>query len=403
MAELRKYSYTAKDSKGKISSGELEAENLEEAHKKLEENGLVVMSVEEEKKWEFTASFLGRRVGAGDKALFSRQLATMMAAGYPLVEALKVISSQTRNKYFKQVIDEVTVDIEGGYSLATAMAKHYDVFNRVYIAVIRSGESSGNLSIVLNDIASELERDYTFSSKLRNALLYPAFILSAMVVIGVLMMIKVIPQLRDIFTDANIKLPWTTRAVLAFSNFLSGFWWLVLLILIAAYVLFRIYLRSPVGNYDWNKLKLRIPVYGSLVEKASMARMSRTFEILAKTGIPLLEAINITAETMDIEVYRRSLKKAATEVERGVPFSSPLIKDQNFPIMIGQMISVGEQTGKIENVFRQMSKHYEGETNRQLKVVASLTEPLTIVILGILVAILVFAIIVPIYNMVEVM
>jgi len=402
MPGQRKYSYTAKDAKGKISSGEIEAANLEIAYKKLEESGLVVMSVEEIRSWEFSAEFLGRKVGAGDKALFSRQLATMMSAGYPLAEALKVISSQTRSKYFKEVINEVTADVEGGYSLATAMAKHYDVFNRVYIAVIRSGESSGNLSIVLNDISSELERDYKFSSRLRNALLYPAFILSAMIVIGILMMIKVIPQLRDIFADASINIPWTTRAVLATSDFMTKYWWLVILILIAAYVLFRVYLRSPVGNYDWNKFKLKIPVYGSLIEKSSMARMSRTFEILAKTGIPLLEAINITAETMNIEIYRRGLKKAAVEVERGVPFSAPLIKDQNFPVMIGQMISVGEQTGKIDKVFHQMSKHYEGETSRQLKVVASLTEPLTIVILGILVAILVFAIIVPIYNMVEV-
>lgn len=402
MEQKRKYYYTGKNEKGQIQRGEVEAENLEKAHKIIEGKDLVVMSVEEAERWRFDIGATLRKIRPGEKALFSRQLSTMVSAGYPLAEALKVISAQTKNRYLSDVIDEVTADIESGFTLATAMAKHGDVFNRVYVAVIRAGESSGNLGVVLKDIAKELERDYRFNVRLRNAMLYPIFILVAMIVIGVLMMIKVIPQLKDIFVNSGIELPWTTRAVMATSAFLSSYWWIVILILVIAYFLFRVYLRSPAGNLTWARIKLKTPVFGLLIEKASMARMSRTFGVLAKTGIPLLEAINITAETMEEEIYRRGLKRAALEVERGVPFSVPLIKEKGFPLMVGQMVSVGEQTGKIDDVFVHLSKHYEDETNRQLKVVTSLTEPITIVILGIMVAILVFAIIVPIYNMVEV-
>lgn len=402
MESQRKYYYVAKTEKGQIRKGEIQAENLEKAQKEVESQGLITLSIEEAEGWRYSLSSTIHRVKAGEKALFSRELSTMVRAGYPLADALKVISSQTKNRYLRSVIDEITTDIESGFSLATAMAKHGDIFDRVYIAVVRAGESSGNLGDVLRDIAQEQERDYRFNVRLRNAMLYPLFILIAMIVIGALMMTRVIPQLSEIFADSGIALPWTTRAVIATSNFLSVYWWVVVILIIIIFFLFRIYLRSPAGNYVWSGITLKIPVFGPLIEKASMARMARTFGVLAKTGIPLLEAINISAETMSNEVFRRGLKKAASEVERGVPFSVPILKNNAFPIMIGQMISVGEQTGKIDEVFVHISKHYEDETSRQLKTVTSLTEPLTIIVLGILVAILVFAIIVPIYNMVDV-
>jgi len=186
---------------------------------------------------------------------------------------------------------------------------------------------------------------------------------------------------------------------IASSVFLEKYWWLVIIVIIIAVFLIRIYLKSPVGNYTWSKIKLKLPVFGKLLEDAEMTRMTLTFQILAKTGIPLLEAINIAAETMDNEVYKRALRLAANEVERGVPFSSPLIKNGNFPPMVAQMVTVGEQTGKIDEIFERLSAHYIAETDRSLKAVASLIEPLTIVILGILVGIMVFAIIIPIYNM----
>lgn len=395
----RKYYYSGKNEKGQIEGGEVMAANLEEAKKAVELKNLLVLSLEEETKFELNFSSIFNRVSVGDKALFSRQISTMVGAGYDLTDALKVIGSQTPNQYLRRVIEEIAADIESGYSLSTAMAKHRDVFNRVYIAVVRSGEASGQLAAVLEDMSTELERDYDFTSKLRNAMLYPIFIICAMIVIGALMMIKVVPELKNIFEGAKIDLPWATRALIATSMFLEKYWWLVIIMIIIAAFLIRIYLKSPVGNYSWSKIKLKLPIFGKLMEDAEMTRMTLTFQILTRTGIPLLEAINIAAETMENEVYKRSLKMAANEVERGVPFSSPLIKSGKFPAMVGQMVSVGEQTGKVEEIFERLAKHYIGETDRSLKAVSSLIEPITIVLLGIIVAIMVFAIIVPIYNM----
>lgn len=403
MAEKRKYLYTAKTEKGTVDRGEILVDNLELAQKKLEGEGLTIISLEEEAKLGFGLENYLRHISAGDKALFARQLATMVSAGYNLTDALKVIAGQTRNSYLRGVIEEITQDVESGFSLSTAMAKHKDAFNRVFIAVVRSGEASGKLADVLKDMADDLERSYEFSAKLRNAMLYPIFIICAMVVVGALLMIKVIPQLKSIFDSSKVPLPWMTRALIAVATFLQGYWWLVLLILILVYFLARTYIKSPAGNFAWSSLKLRLPVFGKLIENSEVTRMTLTFQILARTGIPLLEAINITAETMDNEIYKRGLRAAAAEVERGVPLSVPLIKNANFPPMVSQMISVGEQTGKIDEIFEKLSQHYLGETDRGLKAVSSLIEPMTIVVLGILVGIMVFAIIVPIYNLAQTM
>lgn len=401
MAEERKYYYTAKKERGAVEKGEISSLNLETAQKELEEKGLVVLSLEEESKLQISMNSIFSRVSAGDKALFARELATMVSSGYNLSDALKVIASQTDNSNFKQVIEEISADVESGFSLSTALAKHRDIFNRVFVAVVRSGEASGKLSSVLEDMASELERDYDFNSRLRNAMLYPIFIVCAMIVVGALMMIKVIPQLKNIFLGAKVPLPWMTRALIAVSTFLAGYWWLVLLLIIIIIFLVRVYLKSPVGNYSWSKLIMRLPVFGKLIKNAEMTRMTLTFGILSRTGIPLLEAINITAETMENEVYRRALKDAASEVERGVPFSAPLIKNKHIPPIVGQLVLVGEQTGKLDEVFAKLSEHYIGETDRMLKVVTSLIEPATIVVLGIIVGIMVFAVIIPIYNLAQ--
>lgn len=399
MAEVRKYFYTAKTDKGRIEKGEITAVNLELAQKTIEDRGLIVLSLEEETKWEFGVDSLFNRVSVGEKALFTRQLSTMVSAGYNLTDAIKVIGGQTRNKTLKTAIEELAADVESGFSLSTAMAKQRNIFNRVFIAVVRSGEASGQLATVLDDMALDLERNYEFASKLRNAMIYPVFILIALIVVGALMMIKVVPQLKNVFEGSSLELPWATRAVIGTSSYLTSWWWLVLLFLIAAYFLLRVYIKSPAGNYAWSRMKLGLPVFGKLIENSEMTRMTLTFQILAKTGIPLLEAINITADTMENEIYKRVLRAAVSEVERGVPFSVPLIKNSYIPAMISQMVSVGEQTGKIDEIFDKLSEHYLGETERSLKVVASLIEPFTIVILGILVAIMVFAIIIPIYNM----
>lgn len=399
MANLRKYLYTAKTEKGAVDKGEIEAENLELAQKALEEKGLIVISLEEEAKWEIDIGSYLRRVSVADKALFARQLATMASAGYNLTDALKVIAGQTKNTYLRDAVEEIAKDVESGFSLSTALAKHRDIFNRVFIAVVRSGEASGKLSDVLEDMAVDLERNYDFSSKFRNAMLYPIFIIVAMITVGALMMIKVIPQLKNIFQSSKVELPWATKALIATAGFMQSYWWLILLIIIVAYFLIRAYIKSPAGNYAWSKLQLKLPVFGKLLENSEMTRMTLTFQILARTGIPLLEAINITSETMENEVYKRGLKASAAEVERGVPFSVPLIKNSYVPPMISQMVSVGEQTGKIDEIFQKLSEHYLGETDRSLKAVSSLIEPFTIVILGILVGTMVFAIIIPIYNM----
>lgn len=337
-----------------------------------------------------------KRVSSKDKAFLARQLATMLSSGLSILESLRVLRDQSGSTYLKSTFDDIIKLIEEGASLSSAISYHPKVFNRVFVAVVRSGESSGKLETVLQQLAVQLENDTNFIGKIKGAMLYPAFILLAMIVVVLLMGVKVIPQLKGIFLEAGSDLPWTTRVMIAVSDFSVKYWWAVLIALIAAVAGIKIWLGSPAGRIFWDRLKLKIP--GGIIKSIYMARFTRTMGMLIEAGLPIIEVIDIVADVMDNSVYAQALQETAAQVKRGVPMSRPLSNNQNFPPIISQVVNVGEQTGELDKILKKMADFYETDTNSKIAGLSSLIEPAVMVVLGLGVAFIVFSILMPIYN-----
>lgn len=340
-------------------------------------------------------------VSLKERVFMSRQLSTMLGAGLAVDQSFKVLSAQTKNDYLKKVFNQVISDLEQGQSLSNGMARFPKVFDPVFIAVVRSGESSGQLDKVLLQLADRLEMDQDFESKIRTAMFYPAFVLLSMVAIIVIMMIYVIPQLKTVFTEIDAELPWTTQAVVSLSDFTVKYWWVELIVALILGAVFFVFFRSENGGSLWDRIKIKIPVFKELFVEIYMARFCRTMSMLIKAGLPIMETLAISADVVQNRVYTRSFRIIASQVERGIPMSVPMQRDKNFPIIVSQMVMVGEQTGKLENVLTKMADYYEAETNTMIKGLAGLIEPLVIVIIGVGVGFLVFSIVQPIYGIAQ--
>lgn len=394
---MAKFLYEAKNDRGQLVQGEVQASNEIAAEKLLMRNKLIVTNLEPEKSFLSSVSF-GNRVGVRARAQFARQLATMINAGLPLVQALNIIVLQTKNPVLHTIIATIIRDIESGYTFSTALAKHPEAFDRIFVSIVRAGEATGKVDEVLIEVATQLEKDSAFSSKLKGALAYPIFIVSAMIAVGALMMIKVIPTIKNVFEEAGAQLPFATRALIATSDFMVKYWYVVLILFVGSVVGIRASLITPTGKSFVDRFSLRAPVFGGTVVSAMMARLTRTLGLLVGAGIPILEALRIVSEVVNNTVYKSGLEEVRAEVERGIPMSAPLMQNTNFPVLFGQMVAVGEQTGRVDSMLGNLAKYYTEETENRLKNVSSLIEPIVMVILGMGVAVLIFAILIPIYN-----
>ena len=391
--------YQAKNEKGQIVSGTVDAQNERTASQLLWENKLRVITLEPKPIVPQLALF--NRVSVTEKSVFARQLSTMISAGLHLTNALNICIVQTRNRRLKDVLVTVIRDVEAGYSFSSAISKHPDVFDRVFVAVVKAGETAGKLDQVLLSLADRLEKDAEFRSKIRGALAYPAFVFVMLLVVGTIMLIKVIPQIKSVLEESGVPLPWATRAIIATSNFLQKGWWGVLLAIILIVILVRMYLKTERGSKWWGNFVLSMPVFGDLNKSIIMTRFTQTFGLLVKTGIPILDALNSLADVMDNEMYKISLYKAARDVERGIPLSVPITKDKLFPPIISQMIGVGEQSGSLDTILDRLGSFYENSVEDRTKTLGALIEPIIIVLLGIAIAILILAVLMPIYSMVQ--
>ncbi len=341
------------------------------------------------------------RVSGKDKALITRQTATMLGAGLAVDQAFKILNVQTKNRALSAAYATIIYDLEQGNSLSFALARHKKIFDPVYIAIVRSGENSGKLDKVLDQMADRMELSEDFNSKIRGAMYYPAFLLGTMFVIFIIMIVYVIPQLKGVFSDIGVELPITTRMILWFSDFSIKYWWaeatLIILIVTGTYF----FLKSKEGGSRWDQIKIQLPMFRELFILIYMARFCRTMSMLTSAGLPIMETIAISADVIQNQAFSKSLKDVTAQVERGIPMSVPLSKDKKFPIMVSQMILVGEQTGKMSQVLIKLAEYYEKETDNRIKSLSSLVEPVLIVIIGIGVAFLVFSLIWPIYSIAE--
>lgn len=343
------------------------------------------------------------RVSTKEKVFFARQIAVMVSSGVPLDGAIKLVTLQTRNQAFKDVLDGIYKSITTGEKLSTALGKYPKVFDEVFVSVVASGEMTGKLDKVLTHQADQMEQMQTFSSKVKSALAYPIFIIFAMILVIVIMMVKVIPVLKTVFEESGAQLPLSTRIIIGISDFFVAWWWLVLiLVVIITLFLYLFFKNSRTGRFWWDTIKLKAPIVNYVSYEIYMARFARTLETLFGAGTPIIDSIKITARSINNRIYIRILKRVIIEVEKGVPMSVPISKEKDFPVLVPQMIMVGEQTGKLEFLMSKLADYYETEVDIKIKTISNLIEPVTIVIVGLGVGFLVYSILYPIYGLVNV-
>lgn len=394
------YDYKAKDAQGKAFTGIIEGTEEKQVANLLRERGFFVIDLKKKQTLSVDSIFkFYQRAGFSDVVLFTRELSTMITAGLPLTEGLEILRRQTRNPDMGKNINDILEKVQGGMSLADALSYYPNLFSKVYVSLVRSGESAGVLDTILGRLADNLEKDREFKAKTRGALVYPAIVVSAMVVVMIIMMVFVVPKLLELYKDFGTELPLPTRILMGISDFSVKFFPILVPLLIGLVFMYRGWVNTPSGRRKMDEIIFDIPVFGRIRKGTALTEFTRTFGLLISTGIPILEALHIVSQTLGNRVYQDAIEEAAKEVERGFPLGVPLSRNPDFPIILGQMLKVGEETGKMDDVLSKLSKYFESETENLIKGLTTAIEPVIMIVLGIGVGLLVFAVILPIYNL----
>ncbi len=395
------YDYKAKTITGQQVSGIVEAVSLDAAAELMKDKQLVILELTERKKkitLQVPLGFLNR-ISNRERVIFARQLSVMISTAVPIVQALRILIKQTKSVAFKIIISEISDDVDGGAKLSEALSRYPQVFSEFFVHMIRSGETTGKLDETLNYLADQEEKDYDLRSRIKGALLYPAFVLAAMFIVGFLMMIFVIPRLTSILTESGVELPFTTKILISSSEFLQGYWWLVILLLIALSFLFRTVRRSEFGRRRIDQITLRLPIFGEIFKKIYLTRLTRSFSTLIAGGLPITQSLEIVADVVGNQVYRDITRQTIRVVEDGDSIATLYARSRDVPAMLSQMMSVGETTGKLDTILGRLSDFYALEVDNSVRNLVSLLEPFVFLVLGVGVAILVTAILLPMYSL----
>lgn len=397
------FKYRARMTDGKLSAGIIEAETEDAAGQALVERGMDVLFMEPYRggstaKAQGFVTFLNR-ITAKDLVVVTRTLSVMISASVPLTESVRNIARQTVNPKLRKILNNVADEVEGGGRLSDAVEKYPKVFSGFFVNMIRSGETSGQLAEVLEYLADQQEKDYDLSAKLKGAMIYPAFILSAMTVVGFVMMSFVVPKLVGVLTEAEIELPIATRILIAVSGFFEQFWWLILILIVAAAFGIRAAIATPSGRYVWDNIKLRIPVFGTLFQRVYVVRFSRSLATLMKGGVDLIGALEIVAGVMGNEVWKQLVFQTIREVNDGNSLTTAFERSKLVPTMMVQMLAIGEATGKTQEILLRLSAFFSREVDNVVANLVALIEPMILIILGVGVGGMVSAILLPLYSL----
>lgn len=393
--------YKAKTQEGAPQNGIIDAGSVDLAVASLQRRNFLVISVEpaEEKRSWFGSIAIFGHVRQQDIVILSRQLSTLFEAKVPIVESLKVLMGETENPELRKHLSGVLDDIQGGLALSAAMERHPEVFSKFYIAMVKSGEESGKLEEIFRFLADYLERTYALVQKARNALIYPAFILSTFLVVMVLMLVYVIPKVAAILIESGQDLPIYTKAVLFLSDTVRRYGILLLVAGAAVAGIMVQYARKEGGALYFARLQITIPIVGGLYKKLFLARMADNLHTLLSGGISVVRALTITAEVVDNEVYRRILLESTEDVKGGSMISDAFAKYADIPPLFTQMVKIGEETGKLDYILKSVAGFYQRDVDSLVSNLVSLIEPVLIVTLGLGVGILVASVLLPIYNL----
>jgi type IV pilus assembly protein PilC len=396
---MRRFRYKAKDSTGKLIAGEVEARDIGAAAKLVRSRNLFVISIEPIGVISF--SFINKikdRVSGGDVANYTRQLATMINAGLPLTEALLILRTQSKGN-LQAISSHVLADVEEGEPLSKAMAKH-KVFSKTYIALIKSGEVGGVLDEVLVKLADNLEKQEEFKGKIKSAMIYPILIVVGMIGVGFIMLVFVVPRLTSLYDQFEAELPFSTKLIITLSDTMNNYWPLMLLAVGGVVYGFKLYRKTERGGQRIDELVLKLPLIGPLQRGVIMAELTRTLSLMVSSGVSIIEGLSISSTVVGNRVVSNALDDSVKMVEKGFPVAFAFSKHpEAFPFILSQMVAVGEETGKMDEVLSKVSHVFEVESDRKVKALTSAVEPVILLVLGVGVAFLVISIIMPIYNL----
>ncbi len=395
------FKYKATSVDGKEKRGLIEAVNEDVAAEILGERGLSVISIAKESIEIKEAKYLAflNRIKQKHIVIFSRQFSVMISANVTLVQSLRILVDQTENINLKIVISEIADEVDSGARLSDALSKRSKVFSNFYISVVRSGETSGKLDEVLNYLADEMEKDYDMISKIRGAMIYPAFVLSGMLVVGIIMVIYVVPKLTDVLEESGAELPISTKILIFTSDFMINFWWLLIAIIVSLVAFVRFYSRTSQGRSLLDIIKLRLPIFGKLLQRIYLVRFTRSMHTLIVGGVTITKSLEIASEVVGNKTYKTLILDTIKTIEDGNSISSIFINSKEIPKMVSQMMSVGEKTGKLDVVLEKITDFYSREINNIITNLMTLMEPIIMIIMGVAVGIMVAAVILPMYNL----
>ena len=398
---MKKYDYEARDSaSNKIVKSVVQADSENAAAKLLTSQGFVPLKIElQDDKTSFFAKFSGR-ITTKDKVVFTRQLATLIGAGLPLAQSLRTVQEQTTNKRMQEIVQEIISDVEGGKSLSDSFAKHPEAFNKVYVALVSAGETSGTMDDSLKRLAAQQEKEAAMMSKIRGAMMYPSIVLAVIILVIGFMLFTVVPQVEGLYRDLNKGLPFVTLMMIKTANFFSSLWWLVILAMIIGGYFLAQYLKTEQGIRTKDTFKLNVPMFKGMFRKMYMARFARTGQVLLRTGVPMLDMLRITADAVNNVIISESILRASDKVKGGKALSASLSNEDYFLAMVPQMIKIGEQSGKIDEMMGKTAQVYEDELDEEIRALSTAIEPVLMVFLAIVAGTMVAAILLPIYSLV---
>ncbi|MBU3925564.1 type II secretion system F family protein [Patescibacteria group bacterium] len=395
------YKYEVTNLNGERQTGSIDAPNLEIAISSLQRRNLIIISINPAEKTQFFSKSIEffEKVRTKDIVLLSRQLSTLFEAKVPVLDSFKLLASEAESPILRRKLTQIVEDIQGGISMPQAMAKHPDVFSKFYISMVKSGEESGMLQEIFLDLSNHLERSYELTSKARNALIYPAFVVIVFIVVIILMTVFVIPKLNAIITEAGQKVPVFTQIIIGLSNFIINFGPVLMIgLLIGAFFLWR-YTKTKNGKIALSRFLLSVPYVGGLSKKLYLARISDNLKILLSSGISMIRSLEITQEVVGNEIYSKILQDVTDAVKGGSSLSEALSKYEDVPLLVSRMIKIGEESGKLNFMLETLAKFYKREVDSAVENIVSLIEPLMIIVLGVMVGLLLISILGPIYNL----
>lgn len=394
-----------RDAKGKAKKEKIVAQTVTEARSALRSRGLFIQELKQAQEFKLSGDInleplqmAMAKVSVKDKAVFSRQFATLINAGVAIVRSLGVMADQCTNPKLKKALTQISEDVQQGMNLSEAMRKHPDCFDNLYVSMVQAGEVGGVLDEVMNRLSKLLEDVARLQNQIKSALTYPVAVAIFAFAIFIGMTVFLIPIFADIFKQLNVELPALTQFMLDISAFIRGFWWFIPIVFFGAGFAFRNYYKTRMGKETIDRISLKVPLFGDLIQKSAVARFSRTFGALTRSGVPILTALEIVRDTAGNQVIANAVDESRKEIQQGGMISLALQKEQVFPIMAIQMISIGEETGELDQMLAKVADFYEDEVEQAVKALTSIIEPIMIVVLGGMVGLILLSMYLPMFK-----